>query len=292
METQAAGRSSSPGWTPDVGSGLIVACSLAARGDGGRRPWRRSPSRRCSSSCRPLSRGIGGSFRGTSCSASSSRVVLFVPVGRYSLAINLPFGLELYRIAVALVLLVWVASLLVDPRVRLRRTPLDAPVALIVVASLGSVAVNYGRVAASCVGGSQGCHRLPFLRHPLLLHLQRRHDRCRRCRGHAVHRVWRRRRRVLLDRRAEDRVQHLRSCSERLPIPAIRRVDNFDVRYGLIRAIGSADHPIALGVLFAMAVPLGASTREVAIARLVGADVIDPDRRTRERRRGRRSWRS
>ena len=28
-------------------------------------------------------------------------------------------------------------------------------------------------------------------------------------------------------------------------------------RYGLIRAVGSADHPIALGVLFAMIVPLG-----------------------------------
>ena len=28
METRAAGRPSTPGWTPDVGSGLIVACSL------------------------------------------------------------------------------------------------------------------------------------------------------------------------------------------------------------------------------------------------------------------------
>ena len=46
-----------------------------------------------------------------------------------------------------LVVLVWLASLLVDPKVRLRRTPLDGPVALIVAASLGSVAVNYGRVA-------------------------------------------------------------------------------------------------------------------------------------------------
>src|SRR6476619_2462492 len=73
-------------------------------------------------------------------------VVLFVPVGRYSMAIKLPFSLELYRVAVALVLLVWVASLLVDPRVRLRRSPLDGPVALIVIAALASVAVNYGRV--------------------------------------------------------------------------------------------------------------------------------------------------
>ena len=47
----------------------------------------------------------------------------------------------------AMVLLVWVASLLVDPRVRLRRTPFDGPVALIVAAALCSVAVNFGRVA-------------------------------------------------------------------------------------------------------------------------------------------------
>ena len=33
-------------------------------------------------------------------------------------------------------------------------------------------------------------------------------------------------------------------------------------RFGLIRAAGSADHPIALGVLFAMCIPLG-----VALAR-------------------------
>ena len=105
-----------------------------------------SPSRRCSSSCQSLSRGIDGSSRGTSWLCFVIAIVLFVPVGRYALAVKLPFGLEFYRLAVALVVLVWVASLLVDPKVRLRRTPLDAPVALIVVASLGSVAVNYGRV--------------------------------------------------------------------------------------------------------------------------------------------------
>ena len=66
-------------------------------------------------------------------------IVLFVPVGRYSMAIPLPFGLELYRVAVALVLLVWAASLLVDPTVRLRGTPLDAPVALIVATTFASI---------------------------------------------------------------------------------------------------------------------------------------------------------
>ena len=35
-------------------------------------------------------------------------VMLFVPVGRYTIPINLPFGLELYRLAVAVVLAAWV----------------------------------------------------------------------------------------------------------------------------------------------------------------------------------------
>ena len=146
MRTQAAGRSSSPSWTPDLASGFIVACSLvlAATVVVGRGV---SPSPRCSSSCRSSSPGIGGCFTWHVLLCFVIAVVLFVPVGRYSMAIHLPFGLELYRVAVALVLLVWVASLLVDPTVRLRRTPLDAPVALIVAASLGSVAVNNGRVA-------------------------------------------------------------------------------------------------------------------------------------------------
>ncbi len=255
---------------------------VGARGDGGRRPWRRAGRR---DAHRLVSAGCVAPvdpLRGTSWSASSSRVVLFVPVGRYSLAINLPFGLEFWQLAVALVVLVWLASLLVDPRVRLRRTPLDAPVALIVAASLGSVAVNYGRVAPLASAVLKARHRLPFLHHPLLLHLQCRHDRRRRCRGHAVHRVWRRRRRVLRDHRAEDGVQHLRSCSERPPISAIRRGEHSRIRYGLIRAIGSADHPIALGVLFAMVVPARTSSREVAIARLVGAYVTDSHRRTRD----------
>ena len=106
-----------------------------------------SPSRRCSSPFRPLvawHRWIL-SFQALACLVIAS--VLFVPVGRYALAVKLPVGLEFYRITVAMVLLVWVASLLVDPRVRLRRTPLDGPVLLIVAASLCSVAVNFGRVA-------------------------------------------------------------------------------------------------------------------------------------------------
>ena len=73
-------------------------------------------------------------------------VVLFVPIGRYSIPVNLPFDLEPYRLVVALVLTCWAAALLVDPNVRVRRTPFDIPIGIIVVAVFGSVVVNPGRV--------------------------------------------------------------------------------------------------------------------------------------------------
>lgn len=75
-------------------------------------------------------------------------VVLFVPIGRYRLPGSLPFNLELYRVVVALCVLVWGVSLLVDSRVRLVSTAFDRPIALILVCVLGSEITNPGRVNA------------------------------------------------------------------------------------------------------------------------------------------------
>jgi hypothetical protein len=75
-------------------------------------------------------------------------VVLFVPIGRYRLPGSLPFDLELYRVVVALCVLVWAASLLVDSRVRLRSTAFDRPLALIAACVLASEVTNPGRVNA------------------------------------------------------------------------------------------------------------------------------------------------
>jgi hypothetical protein len=73
-------------------------------------------------------------------------VVLFVPISRYALPGNLPFNLELYRVVVALVVVVWLASLLIDPRVRLRRTYFDPPLLLLVASVVASDLANPGRV--------------------------------------------------------------------------------------------------------------------------------------------------
>lgn len=73
-------------------------------------------------------------------------VVLFVPIKRYALPGSLPFHFELYRLAVMLVVLAWLTSLLIDPRVQLQRTVFDAPLLLICAWTLGSEIANPGRV--------------------------------------------------------------------------------------------------------------------------------------------------
>jgi polysaccharide biosynthesis protein PslJ len=73
-------------------------------------------------------------------------VILFIPIKRYGLPGNMPFDLEPYRLVVALLLAGWVTSLLVDPRTRLRASGLEAPLALIALASIGSVLVNPTRL--------------------------------------------------------------------------------------------------------------------------------------------------
>src|SRR5688500_16876004 len=47
-------------------------------------------------------------------------VILLIPIKRYRIAVDLPFELEPYRIAVVLIAAVWGSSLLIDRRVRLR----------------------------------------------------------------------------------------------------------------------------------------------------------------------------
>jgi hypothetical protein len=74
-------------------------------------------------------------------------IILFIPIRRYALPASLPFQLEPYRIFVALLIVIWCASLLVDRRVRLRRTGLEVPLFLIVAGVFASLAANPGQVA-------------------------------------------------------------------------------------------------------------------------------------------------
>lgn len=80
--------------------------------------------------------------------ASVVLIILFIPIKRYVIAGHLPFSLEPYRIVLGLVLLGWIGSVLVDRRVRLRRTGFEGPFFVLAVAALGSVIANPARASA------------------------------------------------------------------------------------------------------------------------------------------------
>jgi hypothetical protein len=73
-------------------------------------------------------------------------IILFIPIRRYTIGGGLPIELEPYRVVIALVLGCWIAALAADPQVRWRRTHLEAPIALFAVAILISLALNIPRV--------------------------------------------------------------------------------------------------------------------------------------------------
>jgi O-antigen ligase len=73
-------------------------------------------------------------------------IILFIPIRRYALPASLPFQLEPYRLFVAFLVVIWVVALLVDSRVRLRRTGFEGPLMLIVASAFASIVANPGRV--------------------------------------------------------------------------------------------------------------------------------------------------
>jgi O-Antigen ligase len=73
-------------------------------------------------------------------------VVLFIPIRRYHMPGGLPFQAEPYRVLVAVLICGWVLSLLIDRRVRIRRTGLEGPILAVVAAVLLSIVANPERV--------------------------------------------------------------------------------------------------------------------------------------------------
>ena len=73
--------------------------------------------------------------------------ILFVPVTRYKFPWHLPFDLDPYRIVVGGLVLAWIGALLVDPRVRPRRSDLRASIALVLLVAVASDVVNHSRVS-------------------------------------------------------------------------------------------------------------------------------------------------
>jgi hypothetical protein len=183
-------------------------------------------------------------------------VVLFVPIGRYRLPGSLPFNLELYRIVVALVVAAWLTSLLVDPRVRWRSTPFDPPLLLLLACILLSEVTNPGRVN---LYSSFVAKTLTFFLSFVLVY-------------YVVATQVRRRQSIdfllrfltvggavigalgLVERRTHFNVfNHLHPV---LPFLIYEPPIGGLIRGGDLRVLGPSEHPIALGAMLVMLVPV------------------------------------
>ena len=182
-------------------------------------------------------------------------IVMFVPIGRYSIPLALPFGLELYRLSVAALLGAWTCSLLVDRNVSLRHSPYDRAFAVILVALFGSLVLNVGRVAPLATPVLKS---ITFFLSFLLVH-------------YFIVSVVRTREGVVTIAKA------LVCCGSFVAVFAVVQqrtgFNLFDhvgqvlplryeeppsaIRDGLLRAVASASHPIELGAMLAMLVPIG-----------------------------------
>ena len=183
-------------------------------------------------------------------------VILFVPVKLYSLPASLPFNLEPYRLLVAFVALAWFTSLLIDPRVHLRRNGIiDPPLLALVVVMFAGIVVNHTRVSAVSQDAVKAY--LFFGSYILVLFL--------------ISSVIRRRADVDLlvkvlvagggilgifalieSRTGYNFFNHLHNFFPVLKETGTPLVTD---RSGRLRVVASSQHPIALGAAFAMLVP-------------------------------------
>ena len=185
-------------------------------------------------------------------------VILFVPIRRYALPGNLPFQLEAYRVLIAFVMAVWLTALLIDPRVRFRRSAIDAPLIAVFTVSALSVAVNVAAITADGLT-SDATKQLTFLASFLALFfllaglMQGRVDvdflLVLLVVGGCVVSAF-----SLVELRTGFNVfNHLD-----LAFPFLEQTQDTVVaaRGGYVRVVASSQHPIALGAMFVLLIPL------------------------------------
>ncbi len=188
-------------------------------------------------------------------------IILLIPIKRYGFSgISLPLDLEPYRVAVGCVILLWISSALIDAKVSLRPSGLEAPLLLFLLAALGSVLTNFGRISDLDVSAEVTKELLFLLSFVLFFYfivsVIRTPDAI-----HAVLKVFVSGTTLvavfaIVERRTGFNVfNHLQSI---LPILDFRGglSDQGIARAGRLRTYASAQHPIALAALLVMVVPL------------------------------------
>lgn len=186
-------------------------------------------------------------------------VILFIPIKRYELPVNLPLQLEPYRILVLATGAALVGSLLIDERLKWRPTPFDWPIAMIVVAITLSVLVRANHVLGEGLGEYVFRYCLFFVSYIIVFYLislavTKRSDVEALVKllvgGASIVSVAT----IYQSRTGYNIFDHLHQW---IPILRFNGVPYVTERGGGARAWGSAQHPIAMGAALMMLVPLG-----------------------------------
>jgi polysaccharide biosynthesis protein PslJ len=188
-------------------------------------------------------------------------VIMFVPIGRYALPGSLPFQLEPYRVLVGLVAVIWLASMLVQPSTRYLPSGLGMPLGAFCVALLLSVGANAHRIHELHVE-PEVFKALSFFASFVVVLLM--FSSLIRTRGDldvvikaivgsgAVIALLT----VIESRTGWTPFNDLWRVLPILEFDAAQVPDNLEQRGSDFRAVASSQHPIALGALLAMVLPL------------------------------------
>lgn len=187
-------------------------------------------------------------------------IILFIPIGRYSLPSSLPFQLEPYRLFVVILVMLWLTSLLIDPSVRLRPTGFEAPVAALLLVILASELMNAREIGNNGLFSEVAKKLTFFLSFVAVLYAvvsvtstRAAIDRLLKviAGGGAVVALF-----AIVEARTGFNVfAHLRQVIPLLQEHGVGRVEAG--RGGRLRVYASSQHPIALGAALVMLVPVG-----------------------------------
>jgi hypothetical protein len=184
--------------------------------------------------------------------------ILFVPIRRYAFPGNLPFELEPYRVVVGFIGIGWLASLLVDRRVRARATGLEGPLFLLLIAAVGSIVLNPGRVDA--IQGDVFKRLTFFLSFLLITYVIMSLVRTLAFADLLVKTLVLGGTVVAIFSMVEARTGYniFNHLSSVIPILQVTELPEVPGRGARLRVYGSSQHPIALGAVLVMLVPLAA----------------------------------
>ncbi len=187
-------------------------------------------------------------------------IILFIPMRRYGLPASLPFDLEPYRLLIAAVAVLWAASLLADPTIRIRRSIIDLPLAAVICVAAASIGVNAGHFSQPGLT-SVAVKALTFLfSFYLFFYFMMSVIRTKRDIDFVI-RVFVGGGTIVAMSALVELWTHFNvfdHLDQLIPILSKTEDSGGLVRGGYIRVFASAQHPIALGSLFALLMPLAA----------------------------------